>query len=313
MKYMYTFACHEDEEELCRLELSSLFQLDRDSLSMANRYVLSHRLLDPSRSPFLKLRVTVQHEAQSLEALCRAADRVELEGRTFKVVYMETGSAVDYAEQRDVERQVGYRVRGKAEMRKPEVVLGVLQAEGRWMLGECLYQEAVWLQHAKKPQQYSTALSTRVARAIVNIAVPEPADVRVMDPCCGIGTVLIEALSMGIDIAGCDKNPLAVKGARRNLAHFGYPDVVTLGDMRELPADPRYDAAILDMPYNLCSKLSEEEKLQLLKGVRRLAGRIVVVTIEDVDAAMTEAGLHIEARCELRKGSFSRQVILCSS
>jgi tRNA G10 N-methylase Trm11 len=313
MKYIYTFACHEDEEQLCRLELSSLFQLSPEAVPMSDRYLMNSLAVDPSRSPFLKLRVSIEYEAVSLTELCSMAEQVQLAGRTFKVVYIETGQTVDYQEQRAVERQVGARVHGQAEMRKPELVLGVVQVDGRWLLGTCLHQEAVWLQHAQKPQNYSTALSTRVARAVVNIAVPITDGVRAIDPCCGIGTVLIEALSMGIDIEGCDMNPLAVKGARRNLAHFGLPQAVTLADMRTFRPESRYDAAILDMPYNLCSKLSEQEKLELLQGARRLAERIVVITIEDIDAAIRQAELQVQARCLLRKGSFSRQVLLCSS
>ena len=39
---------------------------------------------------------------------------------------------------------------------------------------------------------------------------------------------------MGIDIVGCDINPLAVRGARVNLDHFGMPNVVSIADMRTL-------------------------------------------------------------------------------
>ncbi|GAA3334615.1 hypothetical protein GCM10020331_103270 [Ectobacillus funiculus] len=72
----------------------------------------------------------------------------------------------------------------------------------------------------KKPHSYSTSLSTRVARAVANIAVPDPTGIKAIDPCCGIGTVLVEALSMGINIVGSDINPLVLPGARENIAHF---------------------------------------------------------------------------------------------
>ncbi|UUZ92819.1 RsmD family RNA methyltransferase [Paenibacillus sp. P25] len=194
-------------------------------------------------------------------------------------------------------------------MRTPERRFGLAKDGSQWLFGELASNEAVWLKHNGKPHNYSTALSTRVARAVVNIAVPDPAGVRVIDPCCGIGTVLIEALSMGIDIAGRDINPLALRGARGNLAHFGFPDVVRLADMRTLPG--RWDTAIVDMPYNLCSVLPEEEKLDMLRSARRMADRIVIVTTEEIDAVLARAGLRIAGRCVVRKGAFARHVLVC--
>ena len=157
-----------------------------------------------------------------------------MQGSTFKVAFAETDAAVSMDRQREVAREIGRHLRGKAEMRRPEQWFAVTELGGRWLFGHCSYGEAVWLQHQQKPQNYSTALSTRVARAVVNIAVPEVAGTKAIDPCCGIGTVLVEAMSMGIDIVGCDINPLAVRGARVNLEHFGMPNVVSIADMRTI-------------------------------------------------------------------------------
>jgi tRNA G10 N-methylase Trm11 len=169
--------------------------------------------------------------------------------------------------------------------------------------------EAVWLRHNDKPQHYSTALSTRVARAVANIAVPNPLGIRAIDPCCGIGTVLIEALSMEMDMVGNDLNPLAVKGARINLAYFGLPNKVSLGDIRTIQG--KYDVLILDLPYNLCSVLPSEEQLEMLMAARRLAARAVVVSTEIIDSALEQAGFVIQDRCVVKKGSFTRQVMVC--
>ncbi|MFD2614133.1 TRM11 family SAM-dependent methyltransferase [Paenibacillus gansuensis] len=277
------------------------------------RCLVSRRALDPGRSPFLKYRLAVEFTAATLEELAEQAAALELgDGvSTFKVRYVEAvRGAADYAEQRAIERAVGARVRGTADMRAPELLLGVARLGSRWVLGGCAESGAAWLAHQHKPRQYSTALSTRVARAVANIAVPEPAGVRAVDPCCGIGTVLVEALSMGIDIVGYDINPLAVTGARANLAHFGMEAPVAIADMRGL--DGRYDAAVLDMPYNLCSVLPPDEQAEMLASLRRLAGRAVIVTAEPIDEAIGAAGFTVADRCDVRKGRFVRQIILCT-
>jgi tRNA G10 N-methylase Trm11 len=317
MEHIYVFACHEDEQALCQLELRTLLGADA---VIGARYAVSARKVEPSRSPFLKLRMDVAFEADSLSELASQLKTLTVCGATFKVVFAETDTAVSYDRQRNVERELGLGLRGKAEMRRPEQWFAVTELGARWLFGDCSYGEAVWLQHQQKPQNYSTALGTRLARAVVNIAVPEVAGTRVIDPCCGMGTVLVEAMSMGIDIVGYDINPLAVRGARVNLDHFGMPDVVEIADMRTLvphtsalqgSLQPIYDALILDMPYNLCSVLPEDEKLEMLQTARQLARRAVIVTTEQIDPLLTKAGFHIEARCTVNKGNFSRQIILC--
>jgi tRNA G10 N-methylase Trm11 len=310
--YLYKYACHEDEVPLCQLELRSLFGGDCklrlapctvgaelngnmavgvNDVAPTHNYVLSTVNMDPSRSPFIK-------------------QKQELQRDLFKVVYVETtGDALGYSEQRAVEREVGAEIRGKAEMRKPEYLFGIACVEGYWLFGECHTNKAIWLEHNTKPQQYSTALSTRMARAVANITVPFPDGVKAIDPCCGIGTVLIEALSMGIDMIGSDINPLAVRGARNNLAHFGLPEAVAIQDMRDLTG--RYDAAVLDMPYNLCSVLSTQEQLAMLESLKRLAGRAVIISTEVIDQQVEQAGFHIVDRCVARKGNFCRHVLVC--
>ena len=156
---------------------------------------------------------------------------------------------------------------------------------------------------------YSTALSTRDARAVANIAVPHPEGVRAIDPCCGIGTVLVEALSMGINIEGRDINPLVVGGSRENIAHFGLVGNVILGPISEVVDD--YDVAIIDMPYNLFTHITAEDQLDIIKQARRFTKKLVVVTIETIDHMIKEAGFVITDRCEAKKGTFSRQVLVC--
>ncbi|CAM4348176.1 16S rRNA G966 N2-methylase RsmD [Paenibacillus endophyticus] len=300
--FIYTYACHEDEADLCALELKLLF-----GEPAAGGAWLSKRMIAVDRSPFMKRRIEVLKQADSLDQLLTQLSLVELGGLTFKVLYTQGDEAVSYEEQRQLERAAGAVIRGKAEMRKPERLFGLTKLHGSWYFGLLEESSAVWLKHQNKPQNYSTALPTRAARAIVNIAAgASPEQLRLIDPCCGMGTVLIEALSMGIAIVGLDLNPLAVKGARVNLAHFGYPDLVKLGDMRLL--EGMYDAAIIDMPYNLCSVLPENEQLAMLGSIKGWAKRAVIVTTEPIERQLGLAGLRITNHTTLSKASFTRYI-----
>ncbi|WP_218212210.1 TRM11 family methyltransferase, partial [Pseudomonas sp. 2822-15] len=133
---------------------------------------------------------------------------------------------------------------------------------------------------------------------------------KVVDPCCGIGTVLVEALSMGVDIKGSDLNPLVMKGASGNIAHFGYSTDVTIMNIKDIQEE--YDVAIIDMPYNLCSVLDKQDQLEMLISARSFARKIVVITVESIDELITMSGFKITDRCNVKKGkTFTRQIIAC--
>ena len=300
--FIYTYASHEDEAALCGLELQTLFGQKVSGGVLSSTYGIS-----VDRSPFVKRRISVMLDESSLEELVLQLPSIELGGQTFKVLFTPGDEAFTYEEQRQLERAAGSAIRGKADMRRAERLFGLTKLNGRWYFGPCEENGAIWLKHQNKPQNYSTALPTRAARAIVNIAAGQALEqLRLIDPCCGMGTVLIEAMSMGIDIEGVDLNPLAVRGARVNLAHFGYPDRVRLGDMRHI--EGHYDAAIVDMPYNLCSVLPDDEQLVMLESVRKLAKRAVIVTTVPLMRQLGLAAWRITHSTTLSKASFTRYI-----
>ncbi|WP_102707064.1 TRM11 family SAM-dependent methyltransferase [Terribacillus saccharophilus] len=310
-EYLYVYTMGLEERSLCRLEQRMLFGQETDNL------IKSTRMVEPSRSPFIKGRLSILYYGDSIEEIVKQVSQIELDNKTFKVVYIKindlpSNQKIEFGDQRAIEKEVGWNIIGEAEMRNPDVLFGIIPFQGRWYFGSYLDSESVWLHHAKKPQEYSTALSTRLARAVVNIAAPDPAGVSIIDPCCGIGTVLVEALSMGIAINGADRNPLAVKGARENIAHFNYHGEVVVQDIAE--QEGHYDIAIVDMPYNLYSSATVEEQYTIIKHARRIADRVVILTIEDMDEMILKAGFTIVDRCVANKGLkalFSRQVIVC--
>jgi 16S rRNA G966 N2-methylase RsmD len=308
--YIYTFACREEEAGISRMEQRALFGAEAG----AEGWLHSSVSIEPCRSPFIRQRLSVRYEALTLEELIGMIEGLSTEGRTFKIRYVKTQGACSYDEQRLIEKRAGAVIRGIADMKEPQQIFGILQAGGQWRFGDLSDNSSVWLKHQNKPQSYSTALSTRLARAMVNTALPyqdgELPSKTLLDPCCGMGTVIIEALSMGIQTAGSDLNPLAVKGARINLDYYGYSDVVNKRDIAD--ASGTYDAVIVDLPYNLCSVSPREQQLEILKHARRLSLRLVIVTTEDLDELVTAAGCCIIDRCSVPKGNLIRQILLAA-
>ena len=308
-EFIYTYAYHGDERELCQLEMRSFFGMDSSS-----NILKCSTPIDPTRSPFMKERMEVMYEGDSLDDILKQVENINLFESTFKVTCMndsdlDTTKKLHLEERRKIEREIGLVIEGEPDFKQPDQAFAVVTLDGRWYFGKYQKSEAVWFRHIKKPRSYSTALSTRVARAVANIAVPNPQGIRAIDPCCGIGTVLVEALSMGIDIVGRDINPLVTTGSRENIAHFGYQGDVTLGPIADVSTN--YDVAIIDMPYNLFTHITPEEQHSILQHARRFAKKVVVITIESIDEMIEDVGFKITDRCVAKKGTFTREIIIC--
>lgn len=290
------------------LELRELLGQEAE---IGSSWIHSERKIDPDRSPFLSARMDVLLTGDTIEEIAEQASSIQLTDLSFKVVYIKAGDKLSYDEQRGVEHLVGGKISGKADMKSPDITFGLLYRYGSWLFGVCHYPERAWLSHKQKPQNYSTGLSSRVARALVNIAAPDTEGVQMLDPCCGMGNVLIEALSMGLNIEGCDINPLAVRGARVNLRHYGHSDtLVTLGDMNDLQGS--YTTALLDLPYNVCSVFPLEDKLRMLGSLRKLTERAVIVSTEPLEDILQKTGWQVLGYAQVSKGTFVREVWLCS-
>lgn len=309
MSYIYNYACREGENALCALEMRSFFGEESQSSTLE-----SCLEIDPSRSPFIRERIDVIYEGYHLQDIMKKVKDLQITKGTFKVIFVENGDLaesekVGFEERRKIEREIGLHIPGEADLINPQLLFGIMNVNGRWVFGHYYKNKATWLHHQNKPHSYSTSLSTRVARAVANIAVPHPTGIKAIDPCCGIGTVLVEALSMGIDIVGSDINPLILPGARENIAHFGLVGEVACKDIRNVSGS--YDVAIIDMPYNLFSMITPEEQLEMLESTRKFAKKVVIVTIEQIDSIIVSAGFEIVDRCVVKKGMFIRQVIVC--
>ena len=308
--YFYTFSHHKDEYELCRMEMRSFFGHDTDA-----NYLKSSIAIDPSRSPFIVERLEVLFEGEQLSDIVNELQKVSFSSETYRVDclnHMDLGETekIPHSKRRAMEREIALAIEGEPALTNPVILYGILFLNGQWYFGKLEKSISIWRDHVHKPNSYSTALNTRVARAIVNIAVPFPENLKVIDPCCGIGTVVIEALSMGVDIVGRDIKPLVCKGARENIAYFDLNGTITKGPISEVTE--HYDVALIDLPYNIYTHISRDEQFDIIQHGRRIADHVLIVTIETIDDLIEKAGLTIVDRCIAKKHLFERQILLCN-
>jgi tRNA G10 N-methylase Trm11 len=119
----------------------------------------------------------------------------------------------------------------------------------------------------------------------------------------------MEGLSMGLDIRGFDINPKIVENARENLKFFSYPDAISEGNIHE--AAEHYDTTIIDIPYGLLSITTKEIQRSIIKSARRIADRMVLVSLVEMNDDISDAGFEITDRCCVYKGDFKRFITVC--
>ena len=144
----------------------------------------------------------------------------------------------------------------------------------------------------------------------ISLNVGNSLDMNLVDPCCGVGTVIIEALSMGIDVHGYDINKSIVSKARRNLEFFGYErQIIEYCDINNL--EKKYDVAIIDLPYNLFTPIKREEQISIITSSYKICNRLILLTFEDMESDVLKAGFKIVDKCTIPKGKFIRRLLIC--
>jgi tRNA (guanine10-N2)-dimethyltransferase len=304
--YFYIINSTAQEKELCKLEMKCLFNVFPETRSFfSNHYIV------PSRSAFIKQCISVIYSCNSLNDLVEQIVEDNLAYVNFKVRYIDLeGSSIAYKERRKIEYVIGFNILGEADIHNPEIVLGVVNVDGKWIFGVLEDNKNIWNQHNHKPYSYSNALNVRVARSLVNIAVGDNMGLKLVDPCCGIGTVVIEALSMGLNIKGYELNPFISDNAKRNLEFFGFEDVIINGNMHEV--EDKFDVAIVDLPYGVFTPVTLKEQLDIIKSTKRIADKAVLITFENMEHYFKEVGFNVIDSCIIAKGTFKRYVTVCN-
>jgi tRNA (guanine10-N2)-dimethyltransferase len=305
-KYLYTTNYSKDEESLCKMEMKCLFSKPLDE-----KHLISDIYVEPSRSPFIKKCISIMYTGDTVQEIVDQIVINKLTSISYKVAYINAADeSMGFREGRSIEFEIGFNILGEAEMKNPSIIFGITKIANKWIFGECESNDSEWLLRNVKPFSYSNALKVNVSRALVNIAVGTNMGCSVVDPCCGIGTVIIEAISMQINIKGYELNSYIAENAKANLRYFGFEDVITIGDMHDI--EQKFDVAIVDLPYGIFTKISTEEQLAIISTARRIADRMVIITFEDMEQQISSFGFHIDDRCTVSKGTFERHIFICS-
>lgn len=303
---LYVINCPINEESLCHMEMKYLFHID-----VNEKYFYSDIKVKPSRSPYIRHVLSILYHASSLNDLVKIIELNKVAFNNFKFVRFKIKNGeLGYDDWIESVTKIANVIEGEASRQNPAILLGATKVHGDWIFGIYERNDNKWMEHNKKPNTNSHSLGLVVSRTLVNIAVGTNPECSLVDPCCGVGTVIIEALSMGINVKGYEINLNIAKKAKANLEFFGYENVIMNADMHNI--NEHFDVAIIDIPYGLMTPFSEEQQIELIKTARRITNKLVLVTITNMDEALRIVGFNIVDRCQVNKGNFKRYITICN-
>lgn len=302
----YFINCSEMEKELCDMEMRCVFGKEPKA-----KYLFSEKNFDPSRSPFIKLQIKSIYIEKNLESIINKIKDNKISYDDFKVNYIKSEDGdVSYEERLKAVKEIGFVVAGFPDIHNPKIELAITKVKDKWIFGELIRNNFQWQKHNDKPHSYSNAVPLRMARALVNIAVGDNRELTLVDPCCGVGTVVIEALDLGVNVKGYEISKPIACNARNNIEFLGYNrEIITSGDMHDI--NEIFDVAIVDIPYGLYSPVTLQEQVDIISTSRRIARKMVIITFEDMDNLIISAGFKILEKCYMKKGNMIRQISIC--
>ncbi|MBR3694520.1 MAG: hypothetical protein IKL88_08340 [Erysipelotrichales bacterium] len=304
MNYLYVLKYNIEEAGMCSMEMRRVFHKD-SSL----KYIITDQKEDVTRSLFTKSRLDILLEADNFQELLEKIEAQQYPYENYKTIYVQVeGYERTYEERCVLNKEVGMMIEGPNAMTDPDIWLGYTEINGRWYFGELHKNTQDWHKHDDMPHHFSTALPMRQARSIVNIAIGDDPSKKLVDPCCGIGTVILEACGLGFDIEGFEIHYPVKEGARKNVAYYGYDAPIKRLDMKEITK--RYDTAIIDIPYGLYTSIEAEEQQAILDHARQICKEIVLVSNKDMSEELEKAGFSVVDRATVTKARFVRYILI---
>lgn len=307
-KHIYIFTYDNTENDLCKLESRYIFNKEEK-----NRLVFSDVKIEPSSSAFIKSRLDVISKSEDYSMLIEDIKKENIVSEGFKVEYLIfDGDTTGYQARLSKLRDVGYSIEGNPDYYNPTTTYALCYCEGIWYFGILIKNNFEWQNHNNKPCSYSNSIGINIAKSLVNIAAKGDQTASLIDACCGVGTIMLEACFAGFSIEGCEINWKICRNARKNLAHFDYSAEVFRSDIKDI--SKRYDAAIIDLPYNLVSVATESEVFHIIESSAKITDRLVIVSTSDITDFITKVGFSISDHCSVSKRGkrkFARRIWVC--
>ena len=256
------------------------------------------------RAAYVQKGLQIIARAPSLGELVTTVGTVDFHADQFRIDVHDPSDRLDLSTQEVATRLADVIAYGP-NLKQPQHRFVVTVSGDELLFGEVMFEtDASYRRHDSKPWTTSSSLDGRFARALVNL-VPDARSV--LDPCCGAGSIVLEAASLGLDASGVDWKPAMAGMTRENLAHFGYTATVVQADSRTY--DQPADAVVTDLPYGHAIDADERTTRAVLDRCIELAPTGVFVAPADFTLWLEAAGYTDIELCTVNKrAGFTRWV-----
>ncbi len=303
-KYLYLTATPHGLTELVHAECVAL----TGSVPNMDGIALSEKCVDVRHGAYLKSCSELLFEASSLTELRENIKSIALHADEFRVSVVKKPRNLKINSM-TLARDIGNVIGGSANLNQPRTTfLTVVTGDKIWFGRLLSESDSAWLAHNQRPYMTSSSLPARLARVLVNL-VASPGN-RLLDPCCGTGTVVMSAAHNGIHAIGYDINPKMVGATTKNLQHFGLSANITLGDAREIHG--QFDAIATDLPYGINLVKDSSQEIEILSNLRTCAPKAAFIDLRDLSKPLTDLGYQIEVVLPVPKLSIVRRIFITS-
>jgi tRNA (guanine10-N2)-dimethyltransferase len=198
-------------------------------------------------------------DEKQIEGLVRSQPLrlIARDAQTFAVRSVRLGGVNKSIGRVELERRVGSLVKGmvpelQVRLQNPDLTFACVLYENRFLLGISAYAKPSGLIAPRRPRKrpvfHPSTMPPKIARCMVNLARAVPGKT-FADPFSGVGGISIEAAVIGCRVVALDASLRMLRGARRNLKHFGLVAEGFLNaDARFLPGHD-LEAIATDPPY----------------------------------------------------------------
>jgi len=302
--YWYSLSYTEAEAEIARSEARALLP----DAEVHGPVVVSALLRDPDRTAFVSARLVPLARASSAAELVSTVAALGLSAERFKVEVKHSHAKKTTA-YHALASALGRVIGGSVDLSNPAVVFRALETKEGWWFGQVEGSSSRrWERFAPGESTFSSAFPPRWALACVNLACPNGG--RFLDPCCGSGTLVLQAAGLGLTAVGVDSNPRMVWLTRKNIEKAGLPALTFVADARTLGG--QFTGIAANLPYGRYLRREPALYEAIAENLAPRAARLVLVAAEDCTGLWEAAGLSVLEVARAPSGNLTRYIHICA-
>lgn len=306
-KYLYKLNYKDLNWELAKLELNILLNEE-----ITCKHLISNNYVDANQSYFIHSRTDLLAVNKDPIQLLKDIEALKITCDDFKIVYERfENDDLEYEFRMRMIKEISYIIDGIGVINNPSNYYMLTRIDDMWYFGLFHRSQMPWKLNNQKPYSYSNAVEANLALSLVNLATNNQANISLVDPCCGVGTVLIEAARLNYQIDGYEHNEMIALNAIKNLRYFNYPTTVNAMDMNLITNN--YDVAILDIPYNHTTAITKQEQENILRTCKKISHKLILVANEDMKSMLDTVNYQISNQVCLYKNdskNFTRYIYI---